>query len=218
MKPVSKVAVLVFVTSLGLTALAQGVATQVATPSKAGLAQPELSKPFWTHLSQAQREALEPLSQLWPTMKETHKRKWIALSRNFQQLSGEEQTVLQGRMREWSVLTPQQRTFARLNFVDFKKLPADEKRAKWEAYQALSKKDKQKLAKRDTKPLRGAAPAIQQPAARVQVAAPAASGGSNKLLPRIDTAHLSPTTLMPLATAASPDANTPPSEPAIQRQ
>jgi hypothetical protein len=55
-------------------------------------------------------------------------------------------------MTEWAALTPQQRTRARLNFGTTKRLSADEKRAKWEAYQALPAEEKRKLAASAAKP------------------------------------------------------------------
>ena len=67
-------------------------------------------RPLWMDLTESQQQALAPLSQLWPTMTEPHKRKWLAISQNFGQLSADEQTTVQGRMREWAALSPQQRS------------------------------------------------------------------------------------------------------------
>ena len=169
------------------------------------------TKPQWSELSHEQQVALQPLAQLWPTMREPHKRKWIALSRNFGNRSPEEKSVLQGRMREWAGLTPQQRTFARLNYADVKQLSTDEKRAKWEAYQALSAADKQKLAKQQPKPIVGAAPAIKPVPAQNRVALPAATNTS-KPLPRIDTVQVAPTTLLPVLSGNVSSGSTPPAE------
>lgn len=165
------------------------------------------TKPQWSELSREQQEALEPLKQLWPTMREPHKRKWLSLSRNFGHRTLEEKSVLQGRMREWAGLTPQQRTFARLNYADVKQLSTDEKRAKWEAYQALSAADKQKLAKQQPKPLVGAAPAIKPVPAQNRVALPTATNTS-KPLPRINTVQVAPTTLLPVASGSTSNATT----------
>ena len=52
-------------------------------------------------------------------------------------MSGAEQAKLHSRMTEWAALSPQQRTQARLNFAETKQLSPDDKKAKWEAYQAL---------------------------------------------------------------------------------
>ena len=55
-------------------------------------------------------------------------------------------------MTEWAALSPQQRTQARLNFAETKQLSPDDKKAKWEAYQALPPEEKRKLAAGAAKP------------------------------------------------------------------
>ena len=152
-------------------------------------------RPLWMDLTESQQQALSPLSQLWPTMNEPHKRKWLAISQNFAQLSADEQNTLQSRMREWAALSPQQRTAARLNFAGAQQLPQEDKKAKWEAYQALSPEAKQKLAARQNQPVLGAAPAVKPVAATKLTTSPAAS--SNKTLPRIATDQVAPATLLP---------------------
>jgi hypothetical protein len=184
---------------------------QAATAAKAP--NTTASKPLWTELSPDQRLALEPLARLWPSMTEAHKRKWLALSRNFNQLSMDEKSTLQGRMHEWAALTPQQRTLARLNFADIKQLPQDERRAKWEAYQALSPEEKQKLASQQPKPLVGAAPAIKPTPSQKLVTPPPAS--TAKALPRIDTEQLTPSTLLPTPAVSAAPAPTPTTAPSV---
>jgi hypothetical protein len=49
-------------------------------------------------------------------------------------------------MNEWVMLSPQQRAQARLNFGETRSLSADDRKAKWEAYQALSAEETRKLA------------------------------------------------------------------------
>ena len=154
-----------------------------------------LGRPLWTDLADSQQQALAPLAQLWPTMTEPHKRKWLAISQNFGQLTAEEQVTVQGRMREWAALSPQQRTAARLNYADAKQLLQDDKKAKWEAYQALSPEAKNKLATQQSQPIQGAAPAIKPVPAAKLTPSPVASG--NKPLPRIATDQVAPTTLLP---------------------
>lgn len=152
-------------------------------------------RPLWMDLTESQQQALAPLSQLWPTMTEPHKRKWLAISQNFGQLSADEQTTVQGRMREWAALSPQQRTAARLNYADAKQLLQDDKKAKWEAYQALSPEAKQKLAAQQGQPVLGAAPAIK-PVSPAKLATPPVAS-TNKALPRIATDQAAPATLLP---------------------
>lgn len=183
-----------------VSAQTNAASTSTSSPAVAASNRPApavASKPLWSELSKEQQEALEPLAQLWPSMREPHKRKWLALSRNFSTHSKEEKSVLQGRMKEWAALTPQQRTYARLNFAGAQNLSTDEKRAKWEAYQALSPEDKQKLAKQQSKPLVGAAPAIKPTPEKNRVAPAPATASASKPMPRINTVQVAPATLLP---------------------
>lgn len=160
------------------------------------------SKPYWHELTPAQKQALSPLTQLWPSMTEGHKRKWLALSQNFAQLSDADKNTLQGRMREWAALSSQQRAQARLNFADAKQLPQDERRSKWEAYQALSAEEKQKLAAQKPAAKVGAALAPKPVPADRLALPPAAS--NNKPLPRIASDQAAKSTLLPNTAAAAP--------------
>lgn len=104
------------------------------------------SRPTWTELTPQQQQSLAPLSASWRSLGEAHKRKWLALSQNYHSMPPGEQARLHSRMAEWAALSPQQRTLARLNFAETQKVNADDKRAKWEAYQALPPEEKRKLA------------------------------------------------------------------------
>ncbi|KAI1691123.1 putative laminin subunit alpha-like [Ditylenchus destructor] len=52
-------------------------------------------------------------------------------------MSTEDQSTLHSRMIEWAALSNQQRIQARLNFAEVKRIPADERKLKWEQYQKL---------------------------------------------------------------------------------
>ena len=160
--------------------------------------------PAWSQLSAPQQQVLKPLADLWPTMTATHKRKWLAVSQNFLQLSDQEQITIQSRMQEWAALSPQQRAAARLNFAGAQQLPSEDKRAKWEAYQTLTPEEKQKLASQQARPVSGGAPAIKPVASEKLASPPTASG--NKPLPRIASNQASPATLLP---TTSPSATAP---------
>ncbi|MBS0426594.1 MAG: DUF3106 domain-containing protein [Proteobacteria bacterium] len=124
---------------------AHGAATKAAAPSPKS--RPTPAKPVWTDLTAAQQAALRPLAQHWNGLSEAHKRKWLVLSRNYNKLSADEQVTLHGRMAEWASLSARDRARARLNFAEVKRLaPADERKAMWEAYQALSEEERRKLA------------------------------------------------------------------------
>lgn len=119
------------------------------------------SKPEWKDLPPVQKRALEPLAAIWNPLSETQKRKWLAISANFEKLPATEQNKLQERMREWVLLSPAQRNQARLNFAEAKQLSPTEKQAKWQAYQALSAEEKERLAGQAVKPRIGAATTIK---------------------------------------------------------
>ncbi len=77
---------------------------------------------------------------------------------------------MHSRMAEWASLSQQQRTQARMNFAESNKLVPKEKAEKtatktatWEAYQALSPEEKQKLAAKAAPKPAGAAMAIKPP-------------------------------------------------------
>lgn len=139
-------------------ALAQGVAATpllaptsvklptLGTPAKTSSAQKISSKPAWQDLTPAQQLSLKPLAANWSTLGEARKRKWIAIAANYSALAPTEQAKLHSRMTEWASLSQQQRTQARLNFAQSKQLSPTQKTATWQAYQALSPEEKQKLA------------------------------------------------------------------------
>lgn len=109
---------------------------------------PATSKPLWTSLTPGQQAALKPLAPYWNSIGGVQKSKWLALSRNFDSMKPEDQATLHSRMSEWATLSAQHRALARLNFAEVNRLPADERKAKWEAYQALSEDEKRDLAER----------------------------------------------------------------------
>jgi hypothetical protein len=104
------------------------------------------SRPTWAELTPQQQQALAPLAGSWRSLGEAHKGKWLALSQNYHAMPAGEQARLHSRMAEWAALSPQQRTLARLNFAESQKVQSEDKRAKWEAYQALPPEEKRKLA------------------------------------------------------------------------
>jgi hypothetical protein len=102
----------------------------------------------WRDLKPSQQAVLKPLEREWPKIGPVHKQKWIELSGNFGRRSPAEQARIQGRMAEWARLTAEERGQARLNFQEAKELDPNDRKARWEAYQALSPEQKQRLAAR----------------------------------------------------------------------
>ena len=129
-----------------------------ASPSAAPASDPSAS---WQSLKGSQKKALAPLAPHWAQISSAQRKKWLAMSNNFDNLSTKEQAILHERMAEWSSLSPRQRAQARLNFNQTKTLDADAKKTQWETYQALSPEDKKKLAAQQTTGIRGAATASQ---------------------------------------------------------
>lgn len=156
----------------------------------------ESSKSGWAALTPSQREALAPLAVTWNSLSTAHQRKWLALSENFSRLPPQEQQMLHGRMREWASMSTRQRAQARLNFGETKQLSAADKKAMWEAYQALPPEEKKKLAA-DAQPRPPTTAAAIRPVPRQKLATlpkPAAEARA----PRIAAG--------PAIEAASPDA------------
>lgn len=164
------------------------VQAQEKSPSAPGPAQASKSQsadaatvsPGWHRLSVTQKQALAPLAGTWDTLSKAQQRKWLELSKNYPQLAATEQAKMHERMTEWVALTPQERAQARLNFGKTteiaKELSPAEKLARWQAYQALSAEERQKLADHaKTRPL-GAAPAVKPvPAQKLAVVPPVAT-------------------------------------------
>ena len=140
------------------------LAGSAAKPAKAPAAV-AMSKPVWTELSTKQQEILKPLEASWNGISEAQKRKWLEVSKNYPNLPAADQAVMRSRMNEWATMSPQLRAAARLNFAKTKELSkeltADEKKAKWQTYQALSPEEKAKLAAKATPKPTGAATAVK---------------------------------------------------------
>jgi len=119
----------------------------------AGLAAAEPAA--WESLTPEQRQALAPLQRDWSSLDASRQSKWLEVAARFPRMSADDQRRLQERMTQWTRLTPAERERARLQFQDTRQLPADEKRARWEAYQALTEEQRKALAQRAEKPAKG---------------------------------------------------------------
>ena len=170
--------------------------------------------PAWSELTLLQQQALAPLSSSWNTsMSEPQKRKWLEISKNYSALPPEGQATLTSRMKEWVALSPQERAQARLNFGKTKELSkqltAEEKKAQWEAYQALSPEEKHKLAANASPKPAGAATAIKPVAPQKLAILPAqtASKPAAKIIPLAPAAVFAPAAapaVVPPASGAGP--------------
>jgi hypothetical protein len=196
-------------------------AKPVATASAAGASKPvaaaaknAASKPLWAELTPMQQQALAPLASGWnTTISEPQKRKWLEISKNYPSLPPEGQANLHSRMNEWVTLSPQQRAQARLNFAKTKELSKqltpEEKKAKWQTYQALSPEEKQKLAAKASPKPTGAATAVKPVAPQKLAAVPPhparpASKAAPKITPSQPAAAATPAALPASGAAGGP--------------
>jgi hypothetical protein len=154
------------------------------------------SAPTWAELTAPQKQALAPLTTSWGRLSAAHKQKWLAVSQNFPTMPPPEQARLHSRMAEWAALSPQQRNQARMNFAEAQALPADDKKAKWEAYQALSPEEKRKLGAAAAKPVPPPTAAAVQPVPKQKLAtAPRPKRSASG--PRIAGNQIDQNTLLP---------------------
>jgi hypothetical protein len=130
---------------LACGAQAQGPGTRAASAAPAPARDEGVR---WASLTPAQREALAPLEHDWPGIAAARKQKWIALAARFKTLAPEERARITARMAEWAKLTPAERGQARMNFEEARQLPAPDRSARWEAYQALPPEQRQQFAAR----------------------------------------------------------------------
>lgn len=131
------------------------------TPAPAKSPAVTATQPAWRELTSQQQLALKPLAAKWASLPDSNRRKWLAISKNYSSLPAAEQAKMHSRMAEWVSLSQRQRSEARLQYAQTKQLSPAEKAANWQAYQALSVEERQKLAaKAAPKPV-GAAPATK---------------------------------------------------------
>lgn len=170
----------------------------------------------WTQLDARQQQALAPLQAVWPQLTAAQRSKWLTLSTSFEHLNGEERALVHGRMRDWAALSPQARARARLNYSHLQAMSREERKARWEAYQALSAEEKHRLQRRHIAPNSAAPASRPSPARAERLVQPPASAGSSvpavpldrkTLLPRPAAATAEGPSLAP-APAASASAST----------
>ena len=122
--------------------------SQAASAPRAAKAERSEQGARWADLKPAQRLALKPLENDWAGIETPQKQKWLELSARFPSMSADEQVRVQTRMAEWAALTPRERGQARMRFQEAKSLPATDRQARWDAYQALPAEERQQLAAR----------------------------------------------------------------------
>lgn len=159
----------------------------------------------WSELKPAQQASLKPLEREWSVIDVRSKQKWIELSTKFPSLTPAEQARVQERMREWAKLSPRERTDARMHFQEAKQLPAQDRQARWKAYEALTPEQKQQLAVK---------PSLGSPTDATRKSG-AASVGNEKPAPQVKSNIVPnpafsapPTSVAPTVVQARPGATT----------
>lgn len=174
----------------------------VLTPATANAAN---SSSSWQALKSQQKQALAPLAAQWGSLTPQQQNKWLAISQNFTQLPASEQATLHARMADWVALSPQQRNQARFNYNAIQSWSKEDKKAKWEAYQALSAEDKRLLSVGTAGPAKSAA-TISKPPETLRLVAPqtrAIDSAKDITRPAASTQPLDRKTLLPKAPKAA---------------
>lgn len=140
-----------------------------------GPAQAEDRSPSWSSLTPAQKQVLAPLQRDWSSIEPARRQKWLEVAARYPQMPADERERLQARMSEWARMTPVQRATARQQFQEVRRVPDEERQARWQAYQSLPAEERDRLAQ-------GAEPAAQARAAeaRARAASQADGNGSSK--------------------------------------
>jgi hypothetical protein len=152
----------------------------------------------WSSLTASQKKALKPLEAEWGLIDSTRKVKWLEIANKFPSMPPAEQARIQTRMEEWAKMTPRERGQARMNFTEAQQVPAQERKARWEAYKALPPEQQKQLAAR-------AVPAARKPPAGDPSAD--AAGTKSNVVPNSSYAPR-PKPVAPTVAQAQPGATT----------
>lgn len=112
--------------------------------STAGIAQSG-SGPSWRELNHQEQQILQPLQTQWTSIDALRRQKWRDIAALYPNLPVSQQERLRSRMAEWAAMSPEQRNAARLNYEEIRKVPAEERQARWEAYRNLPEEQRRAL-------------------------------------------------------------------------
>lgn len=147
--------------AVGLSAFAQAMdaaSAPEAVSAAAPVAKPRpLAKPVapaplsappatWAGLTPKQQALLAPLERDWADIADAQRSKWLSATPTLATMSGEEIKRVHDRIRDWTRLSPNERLNARIGFQVARQLTAEQRQARWEAYQALPQEERQALA------------------------------------------------------------------------
>lgn len=195
------------------------------------------ARPYWLELTAAQRQALAPLSDDWERLDGQTKKKWLEIAHRYPRMKPEEQQHTQQRMREWALLTPEQRTVARDTFARVRAMPPQKRAEMLRKYRELPDAKRHELASegRATKMLvvpkshkihaarriqlsEGAK--VKNPALAAQKASHASARAAAKTAaapkpPPVEVAAPLPPPLLPPAASATPQPPSPAANPSM---
>jgi hypothetical protein len=132
-------------------ALIAGLALSTSCAVMAAAPTGSSNGPEWRSLNPSQQQILAPLAEDWQQLDKERKSKWLEIAARYPTMPADQQARMQQRMSEWARLSPQQRGQARANFQQAQQLPSGDRRAQWEAYQALPKERKEALVQQANK-------------------------------------------------------------------
>lgn len=183
---------------------AQTVPTARATPAA------EAGQP-WAALTVSQQQALAPLKAEWSSIDALRKQKWLDVAARMPGMPAADRDRIQQRMTEWVRMSPAERGRARVQFQEARRLPAEQRQERWQAYQALPSDQRQALmatasqnaAKKPTATDKAGRPAT--PAASRSVAA--APEAKRNIVP-VAPAVAAPKSVAPTVVQSRPGATT----------
>jgi hypothetical protein len=210
---VLQMAGLVLLSACFTSAIAQTLPLTPATSTSG--ATPVAVSQSWQQLTPRQKQALAPLGAQWSALSAQQQSKWLAISQNFSQLSVSEQITMHARMADWVALSPQQRNLARFNYNTVQSLPKEDKKAKWEAYQALSAEEKRQLSAVVQSPAKSGAPTAKPVEPHRLVQTPQRPVDATRDTARPNPSAIDRKTLLPRPPAMVAPASTSPASEAV---
>jgi hypothetical protein len=173
--------------------------------------------PTWVSLNAAQKAALAPLQRDWAAIDTSRKQKWLEVAARFPAMPAAERQRVQERMAEWARMTPAERGRARLQFQEARELTAEDRQARWQAYQALPEEERRELLMRsrpNTEPVAGGKPAATADAGKRNLMQPSGKSPTGAVAPTVMSAKPGATTTL-MSTRAAPPAHYQPGLPKI---
>lgn len=117
---------------------------------------PGFGLPAWNELPQNKQQILLPLAGEWDALESWRKKKWLDIADKYPTMNQGEQERVQGRMKAWVKLTPEERQAARETYRNVQKASDVEREAlrkMWSEYQSLPEEERQRFKAGGGKPV-----------------------------------------------------------------